>query len=74
VCGTNVVLGRPGRQGDGHRKSDQRLILIGAWRDPSQPHVKKRARFEACCRAGRKILKWRLTPPKKTLVLLTNAG
>jgi hypothetical protein len=29
--------------------SDQRLILMGVWCDPSQPHEKKRARFEDGC-------------------------
>ncbi len=50
-CATNVLLGRPSRQGAGS-SFDPRLILMGVWRDPScvRSHKpKKRTRFEDRC-------------------------
>jgi hypothetical protein len=39
-CGTNVLLGRPSRQGD-QQGIAARLILMGVWRDSSQPFVEE---------------------------------
>jgi len=39
-CGTNVLLGRPSRHGD-QQGIAARLILMGVWRDSSQPFVEE---------------------------------
>jgi hypothetical protein len=39
-CGTNVLLGRQDRQGD-RQCIAVRLILMGVWRDSSQPFVEE---------------------------------
>jgi len=39
-CGTNVLLGRPSRQGD-QQGIVARSILMGVWRDSSQPFVEE---------------------------------
>jgi len=39
-CGTNVLLGRPSRQGE-RQFIAIRLILMGVWRDSSQPFVEE---------------------------------
>jgi hypothetical protein len=73
--GTNVLLGRPCRQGAGPH-SGRCLILMGVWRDPSygrshQP--KKRARFEhgSWKKRMKEIGSWRC---QKKLVLPLTTG
>jgi len=59
--GTNVLLGRPSRQGDGRLTAD-RLIPMGVWRDSFAATIRRNGRGNAGC-TGLKEKHGRLAPP-----------
>lgn len=50
-CGTNVLLGWRSHQGDRLPQYADRLILMGVWRDPSQPRIEETGALGNCIRS-----------------------
>jgi hypothetical protein len=50
-CGTKVLLGWRSHQGDRQPQYADRLILMGVWRDPSQPGIEETGAFSYCNQA-----------------------
>jgi hypothetical protein len=58
-CGTNVLPGRHGRQGD-RLLLAARLIHMGVWHDPSQPRLEEPGALSHCDRMALEIPTGRL--------------